>query len=157
MHFWISLLNRYTHLLLECSELRTYFCITWTFINHSSYFFWVLWKLKFLLSPSWSLQRESNCKTSPRKRNWITKQNSLSHLFKPYQFWMKSHTSTHCGPIFLESVPSAWICNSRFLFIQTRKIPRKGHLNDLSNEYKIISVSKRIFCKKGFLMSAMRG
>ena len=43
---------------------------------------------------------------------------------------------------FLESVPSAWICNSRFLFAQTGKIPRKGHLNDLSNEYKIISVSK---------------
>ena len=49
---------------------------------------------------------------------------------------------------FLESVASAWICNSRFLFTQTRKIPRKGHLNDLSNEYKIISVSKRIFSKK---------
>ena len=28
------------------------------------------------------------------------------------------------------------------------KIPRKGHLNDLSNEYKIISVPKRIFSKK---------
>ena len=35
-----------------------------------------------------------------------------------------------------------------FLFTQTGKIPRKGHLNDLSNEYKIISVSKRIFSKK---------
>ena len=49
---------------------------------------------------------------------------------------------------FLESVASAWICNSRFLFTQTRKITRKGHLNDLSNKYKIISVSKRIFSKK---------
>ena len=36
----------------------------------------------------------------------------------------------------------------RFLFTQTRKIPRKGHLNDLSNEYEIISVSKRICSKK---------
>ena len=35
-----------------------------------------------------------------------------------------------------------------FLFTQTGKIPRKSHLNDLSNEYKIISVPKRIFSKK---------
>ena len=35
-----------------------------------------------------------------------------------------------------------------FLFTQMGKIPRKGHLNDLSNEYKIISVSRRIFSKK---------
>ena len=63
----------------------------------------VLWKLKFLLSPSRSLQRKSyNCNTLLRKRDWITtKQNSLSYLFKPYQTWMKSHTSTHCGPIFI--------------------------------------------------------
>ena len=40
------------------------------------------------------------------------------------------------------------LINSRFLFTQTGKIPRKGHLNDLSNEYKIISVPKRIFSKK---------
>ena len=46
------------------------------------------------------------------------------------------------------SVPSVWICNSRFLSTQMRKIPRKGHLDDLPNEYKIISVSKRIFSKK---------
>ena len=29
-----------------------------------------------------------------------------------------------------------------FLFTQTGKIPRKGHLNDLSNEYKIICFEK---------------
>ena len=67
----------------------------------------VLWKLKFLLSPSRSLQRKSyNCNTLLRKRDWITtKQNSLFHLFKPYQTWMKSHTSTHCGPIFAFAKP----------------------------------------------------
>ena len=72
----------------------------WTTLQVS--FSRVLWKLKFLLSPSRSFQRKSyNCNTLLRKRDWITtKQNSLSHLFKPYQTWMKSHTSTHCGPIF---------------------------------------------------------
>ena len=53
------------------------------------------------------------------------------------------------------SVPSVWICNSRFLSTQMRKIPRKGHLNDLPNEYKIISVSKRIFGKKKDLWWAL--
>ena len=77
----------------------------------------VLWKLKFLLSPSRSLQRKSyNCNTLLRKRDWITtKQNSLSHLFKPYQTWMKSHTSTHCGPIFQFS----WITCELVLFLAT--------------------------------------
>ena len=42
-----------------------------------------------------SLQRGSyNCNTLLCKRDWIaTKQNSLSHLFKPYQIWIKSHTT----------------------------------------------------------------
>ena len=33
-------------------------------------------------------------------------------------------------------------------YLPTGKITRKGHLNNLSNEYKIISVPKRIFSKK---------
>ena len=81
------------HLLLKCQLLHL--------ATVQVCFSRVLWKLKFLLSQSRSLQRKScNCNTLLRKRDWITtKQSSLSHLFKAYQTWLKSHTSTHCGPI----------------------------------------------------------
>ena len=53
---------------------------------------------------------------------------------------------------FLRRVGSAGFCNPRFLFTPTEKIPRKGHFNDHSNEYKIISVLRRISGEKDFLM-----
>ena len=91
------------HLFLKCQLLH----LTTLQVSFSR----VLWTLKFLLSPSRSLQRKSyNCNTLLRKRDWITtKQNSLSHLFKPYQTWMKSHTSTHCGPIFTSAFSSHFL------------------------------------------------
>ena len=51
---------------------------------------------------------------------------------------------------FLRRVGSAGFCNPRFLFTPTEKIPRKGHFNDHSNEYKIISVLRRISGEKDF-------
>ena len=86
------------HLFLKCQLLH----LTTLHVSFSR----ILWKLTFLLSPSQSLPHKSyNCNTLLRKREWITtKQNSLYHLFKPYQTWMKSHTSTHCRPIFISCV-----------------------------------------------------
>ena len=94
MHYTPHWLSRQNQLFLKCQLLH----LPTLQISFSR----VIWKRKFLLSPSRSLQRKSyNCNTLLRKRDWITtRQNSLSHLFKPYQTWMKCHTSTHCGPIF---------------------------------------------------------
>ena len=90
--------------------------------------------------------------------SWIVKEKilRLGCVIAFTRKWYYRYKVNFLKRFFLECVPSAWICNSRFLFTQTGKIPRKGHLNDLSNEYKIISVPKRIFSKKkGFLMSGM--
>ena len=66
---------------------------------------------------------------------------------------MKSFFQRHS----LQHMGSAWFSNQKFLFTPTVKIPRNGHFNDLSNEYKIISVPRRIFSeKKGFLMVNVR-
>ena len=100
MFFWLICTALYTgyrdllqnHLFLKCQSLHL--------ATVQVCFSRVLWKLKFLLSQSRSLQRNSwNCNTLLRKRYWKTKkQNSSSHLFKAYQTWLKSHASTHCGP-----------------------------------------------------------
>ena len=66
---------------------------------------------------------------------------------------MKSFFQRHS----LQHMGSAWFSNQKFLFTPTVKIPRNSHFNDLSNEYKIISVPRRIFSeKKGFLMVNVR-
>ena len=108
MHFWISLLNRYTHLLLECPELRQFSPKTWTkWIQKEAtqvrtadlllhymdiyqplklVFVWFFENLIFCFPLLVAYNAIQTVKTSLRKRDWIKKQNTLSHLFKPIKF-----------------------------------------------------------------------
>ena len=106
------------HLLLKCQLLHL--------ATVQVCFSRVLWKLKFLLSQSRSLQRKSyNCNTLQRKRDWITtKQNSLSHLFKLYQTWMKS-TQVRIADLFVFSFSFLAPPRSFFSLNHVRKVRKR--------------------------------